>query len=66
MKILEHNATTDKVIEREATKDELAQIKIDDAERAQQRLKYEADAVAKAALLERLGLTADEMVLLLS
>jgi hypothetical protein len=66
MKILEHNATTGEVIERDMTEEELAQQEIDEAERAERIAKMQADATAKAALLERLGITADEAALLLS
>ena len=66
MKILEHNCETGVAIERDMTKDELAQHKIDEAARVAKIAKIEADAVAKVALLERLGITADEAALLLS
>jgi len=66
MKILEHNATTGQVIERDATKEELAQTKIDELERAEQREKIAADALAKAAVLARLGITEAEAALLLA
>ena len=66
MKIIEHNVTTGEVVERDMTKDELAQHKIDEAARVAKIAKIEADAVAKVALLERLGITADEAALLLS
>ena len=59
------NAETGWEIEREMNADELAQYKIDqDANDA--RKQDEANkATAKAALLERLGMTADEAALLL-
>lgn len=66
MKTLEHNATTGVIVERDLTEQELAQIEIDAAESAAQKADYEAKAQAKAALLERLGITADEAALLLS
>lgn len=66
MKILEHNATTGEVIERDMTAAEAAQFQKDEAERAAQMAKIEADAKAKADLLTRLGITADEAKLLLS
>lgn len=65
MKITEHNVETGEVIERDMTKDEAAQYKIDEAARVAMIAKIEADAIAKAALLERLGITADEAALLL-
>ena len=51
---------------RDATPDEIAKI---EARQAEARAKEEADAAkaeAKSALLERLGITADEAALLLS
>ena len=65
MKILEHNCATGEVITRDMTKDEAAQYKIDEASRVAMIAKIEADAIAKAALLERLGITAEEATLLL-
>lgn len=65
MKITEHNVETGEVIERDMTKDEAAQYKIDEAARVAMIAKIEADAIAKAALLERLGITAEEATLLL-
>ena len=66
MKILEHNCETGEVITRDMTKDEADQHKIDEAARVAMLAKIESDAIAKAALLERLGITADEAKLLLS
>ena len=61
-----HNAETDEVIEREMNAEELAQLEIDKANRAT-RLAAEAQAATdKAALLAKLGITADEAKLLLS
>jgi len=61
-----HNAETDEVIEREMNAEELAQLAIDKANRVA-RLAAEAKAVTdKAALLAKLGITADEAKLLLS
>jgi hypothetical protein len=64
-KILEHNIQTGEVTERDATTAELAQIKKDTAEEVNRIAEIEAKATAKAALLERLGITADEAALLL-
>jgi hypothetical protein len=65
-----HNAETDEITVRELTDDEQA---IRDAEKAawfaekeQEKLEAEAKAQAKSALLERLGITADEAKLLLA
>ena len=61
-----HNAETDEVIEREMNAEELAQLEIDKAKRVA-RLEAEAQAATdKAALLAKLGITADEAKLLLS
>ena len=66
MKTLEHNATTGVIVERDLTEQELAQMEIDAVEIAEQKAAYEAKAQARAAVLDRLGLTADEAKLLLS
>ena len=69
MKITEINGSDNTVVEREATAEEVAQIKKDQdaAKAAKEAAEAElADkAIAKAALLERLGITADEAALLL-
>ena len=65
MKIVEHNVETGEAIEREMTPDELTQAKIDAKDEAS-RFKAKADqAAAKQAILDRLGITADEAALLL-
>ena len=61
-----HNATTGEIIEREMNKEELAQLQIDAANEEAKLAAAEAKAAAKAALLDRLGITADEAKLLLS
>lgn len=66
MKRLNHNVETGEITEVEMTKDELAQFKQDQAAFADRAAENEAKATAKAALLERLGITADEATLLLS
>lgn len=64
------NAETGEVIERELNIDELSQQAIDDAneltEREIKAAEAEAKAEAKAALLERLGITEAEAKLLLA
>jgi hypothetical protein len=60
-----HNATSDEIIEREMTTDELVQWETDKV-----AIETEAQALAEAevkrqALLDRLGITADEARLLL-
>ena len=66
---LEVNCQTGEVIERELTADELAQREADAKAAADQKAADDADkaakAVEKAALLDKLGITADEAALLL-
>lgn len=65
MKILEHNVTTGAAIERDMTSSEAAQYEKDKAQIAARDAEQEAKAAAKAALLNKLGITADEAALLL-
>jgi hypothetical protein len=65
MKILEHNVETGEVIERDATEEEIAQAAKDQAELNARLAQEAAKAEAKAALLEKLGITEDEARLLL-
>ncbi len=61
-----HNIQTGEVIEREMNAEELAQWEADEAKvAAEAQAKAEA-AAAKAALLEKLGITEEEAKLLLS
>ena len=60
-KIIEHDAITNTTIERDANKDELAQMKIDVAYEASKKAEAQEKEAAKAAILDRLGLTADEL-----
>ncbi len=48
-------------IERKLTAEEEAQIMANRAKSAEQTAKAEAEATAKAAILDRIGLTADEL-----
>ena len=66
MIILEHNCTTNEIVEREATAEELAQRVIDEAQDVQTELDAVAKATAKAALLTQLGITEEQAKLLLS
>ena len=70
MKISETFAETNETIVRDMTEEELAQRQKDIKEQAQLKAKQEKveaeAAIAKAALLNRLGITADEAKLLLS
>jgi len=64
--IREHNMETDEIIDREMTQEELAAYELSKTE-LKANIEAEADKVAeKAALLEKLGITADEAALLLS
>jgi hypothetical protein len=60
------NCTTGEVTERELNAEELKQAKLDEAVIAGQKAEAQAKAQAKAELLERLGITADEAKLLLA
>jgi hypothetical protein len=66
MKILEHNVETGEAIERNATKAELDEITLENAAKAAEDSQAQTKATAKAALLEKLGITADEAKLLLA
>lgn len=61
-----HNAETGEVIEREMNQEELAQLKKDENQTAERIAKEAAVAIAKLALLEKLGITEEEAKLLLS
>ena len=60
------NALTGKEIVRDANAEELAQMELDAAETTRIKLDEAAKAAEKAALLNRLGMTAEEARLLLS
>ena len=66
MKITEFNAATGATIEREPNAAELAQLKIDAENQATKNAENAAKEATRAALLERLGITADEAALLIS
>ncbi len=61
-----HDIETNEIIDREMTDAEFAQYKKDIIEAEAKTAEVEAKATAKAALLERLGITEDEAKLLLS
>jgi hypothetical protein len=61
-----HNTETDEVIDREMNDAEFAQYQADQAAQAIVKAEAEAKATAKADLLAKLGITAEEAVLLLS
>jgi len=60
-----HDIETDEIIDREMNDDEFAQYEADKAERAAKQAEADAKAAEKQALLDRLGITADEAKLLL-
>lgn len=60
------NVTTGEEIEREMTAAEFAKYKADQEAQVAHQAEIEAKAAAKAALLERLGITEDEAKLLLA
>jgi hypothetical protein len=61
-----HDLATNEVIDREMNDAEFAQHEIDVADYKAKKAEAEAQATAKAALLNRLGVTAEEAALLLS
>jgi hypothetical protein len=63
---IEHNVETGEIVQHELTEIELQQIKNDQAAIDAKKLAETAKEIAKAALLEKLGITADEAALLLS
>jgi hypothetical protein len=60
-----HNVETNEVIDREMNDGEFAQYEADKAAQATAQAEAEAKAAEKQALLDRLGITADEAKLLL-
>ena len=66
LKITEVNCTTGEEIVRDATVQEIAQREADIAAETVKQAEAQAKATARAAILDRLGLTADEAALLLS
>ena len=63
--IVIHNTETGEIIERDMTAEELAQHQKDLANAKAEQIKKQEKAAAKEALLEKLGITADEAKLLL-
>jgi len=60
-----HNAETDEVIDRPMTKEEFAEFNALIAESAKREEEVAAKQLSKEALLEKLGITAEEAALLL-
>jgi hypothetical protein len=63
--VFEYNHSTGESLQREHTADELAQIELDKAEQAEQLAAESAKTAARQAVLDKLGLTADELAALL-
>jgi len=61
-----HNSETNEVIDREMTDEEFEAYELDQIAIAKLAKEKEAKEAAKAALLTKLGITADEAALLLS
>jgi hypothetical protein len=59
------NVTTGEEIVRDASAEEIAQMEIDAANEIAQKAEAEAKAIQRQAILDRLGLSADEAKLLL-
>ena len=64
-KILEHNAITNESILREFTAEEIAQYELEKNLVLQAKVEAEAKTAARQAIADRLGLTADELKVLL-
>lgn len=65
LKITEHNAITNETFDRDMTDEENEQYEIDMDIVKQQQAQAKTDAAAKSAILEKLGLTSDELKVLL-
>lgn len=63
--IVIHNVETGEIIEREMNAQELAQLEIDKARAEAEATEATAKEAARQALLDKLGITADEAKLLL-
>jgi len=61
-----HNTETNEIIDREMNDAEFAQYEAEQAAQAARQAEAEAKETAKAALLTKLGITAEEAQLLLS
>jgi hypothetical protein len=61
-----HDIETNEIIDREMTAAEFKQYELDQEAKIQRDAEQTAQITAKAALLERLGITADEATLLLA
>ena len=60
-----HNVETNEIIDREMNDDEFAQYEADKAAQLAKQAEAEAKAAEKQAILDRIGLTADELKMIL-
>ena len=60
-----HNTATDEIIDREMTVAEFKQYEADKATQATAEAEVQTKAQTKAAILDRIGLTADELKMIL-
>ena len=60
-----HDQLSNQIIDREMTVEEFEKAELDRAEAEAQKAEAEAKATARQAILDRLGLTADEAALIL-
>ena len=56
-----HNSETDEVVDREMNDGEFAQYEANKIEQANKQAEADAKEAAKSAILDRIGLTADEL-----
>jgi len=61
LQVKQVNCGTGEEIIRDATAEEIAQIELDAANAATEKAEAQAKETAKAAILDRIGLTADEL-----
>lgn len=66
LKVKEFNCETGEEIVRDASAEEIAQFELDATNSAIKEAETQAKATARAAILNRLGLTAEEAAILLS
>jgi hypothetical protein len=60
-----HNVETNEIIDREMNDEEFTQLEADKAVEETKQAEAEAKATARASILDRLGLTAEEAAILL-
>lgn len=64
--VREHNTETNEIIDREMNDEEFAEFQALQADKLARQAEIESKAIAKAALLDRLGISEEEARLLLS